>query len=368
MTVFYPDVSSDQEGISFRGSYVAMVKATQGDWYTNPDYTDAKARAASVGAEFCAYHFLEAGNANAQANHAFNVVGKGVSLMLDWETTTGSNPSVADAQTFVSHYKALGGTIVLNYLPNWYWSQLGFPNLEWFAGQGMYLVTSDYTSYSDNGVGWVGYGGMSVAVWQYTSSATFNGYHPVDFNAFKGSPAQFAALTKGVAVKPESLVLVEGDTGSAVAYLQTRLNVWGAKLAVDSDFGPAVLAAVKAFQTAHKLSVDGQVGPATWAALDKTPVAPVAPGEFPVPAGFAVAGKLVSVGVKWDADTVLVNGKLPTGYTVQAWHLGKLVASQVVTATDARFDNLVPGNVYNFVLWANGGTRAPAGAQITVTA
>jgi N-acetyl-anhydromuramyl-L-alanine amidase AmpD len=64
-------------------------------------------------------------------------------------------------------------------------------------------------------------------------------------------------------------VLRSGATGSPVRTLQNLLNKKGAKLAVDGDFGPATLAAVKAFQKSAKLVVDGVVGPATWAALRK---------------------------------------------------------------------------------------------------
>jgi hypothetical protein len=42
MTIFYPDVSSYQAGISFAGCVIVMVKATEGTGYTNPDYAAAK--------------------------------------------------------------------------------------------------------------------------------------------------------------------------------------------------------------------------------------------------------------------------------------------------------------------------------------
>jgi GH25 family lysozyme M1 (1,4-beta-N-acetylmuramidase) len=75
MTIFYPDVSSFQTGISFAGCVIAMTKATENDNYTNPDYAPARARAAGAGAYFCAYHFLHAGNGAGQASHAHGVVG-----------------------------------------------------------------------------------------------------------------------------------------------------------------------------------------------------------------------------------------------------------------------------------------------------
>ena len=50
MTIFYPDVSSFQTGVSFSGAPIAMVKATEGTDYTNPDYSPAKIRAKDAGA------------------------------------------------------------------------------------------------------------------------------------------------------------------------------------------------------------------------------------------------------------------------------------------------------------------------------
>src|SRR5262249_15826474 len=56
-------------------------------------------------------------------------------------------------------------------------------------------------------------------------------------------------------------LLVLGDTGDAVSRMQTRLNVWGAKLNVDGAFGPVTETALEAFQKAHGLAADGDCGP-----------------------------------------------------------------------------------------------------------
>lgn len=330
-TIYYADIASFEAGFPFTGMPIAMVKATQSTNYVNPDYTPAKARAAKAGAYFCAYHFLTAGNAIAQAQFAFAHVGKTIPLMLDWETTVGSSPSVKDAQAFVTEYKALGGKVVLLYLPKWYWQDLGSPSLSWFAGQGMFLVSSDYQAYTDDGPGWTGYGGMSVKVWQFSSTRSVNGYL-VDLNAFKGTKAQFETLVSGTPATPppppvsttvpnvvgktagnahNALVsaklvptaasgqvaseicsstnpaagtkvntgtkvtivaatqptIKQGDTGSNVGLAQKDLRKWDASTAVDSVFGPATTDVTKRFQAARSLTADGVIGPATWAKL-----------------------------------------------------------------------------------------------------
>lgn len=88
MTIHFPDIFSGQAGISLAGALAVITKATEDTGYVNPDYAAAKSRAAASGTSFAAYHFLHAGNAAAQAAHAFAVVGAGVPLMVDFEPTT----------------------------------------------------------------------------------------------------------------------------------------------------------------------------------------------------------------------------------------------------------------------------------------
>lgn len=58
-----------------------------------------------------------------------------------------------------------------------------------------------------------------------------------------------------------------GVTGDLARAVQFALNTAGAAIAVDGSFGPATLAAVRAYQTREKLQVDGVVGPLTWRSL-----------------------------------------------------------------------------------------------------
>jgi len=101
-----------------------------------------------------------------------------------------------------------------------------------------------------------------------------------------------AALAPGHGDGGGHPLLRKGSRGAAVSHLQTLLKNHGASPgAVDGDFGPKTLAAVKHFQSSHHLGVDGVVGPHTWAALDQPHAsegghkpAPAKPGAKPTPA------------------------------------------------------------------------------------
>jgi penicillin-insensitive murein DD-endopeptidase len=65
-----------------------------------------------------------------------------------------------------------------------------------------------------------------------------------------------------VRLRQKGDVIKQGDRGSDVAEVQTKLEITN-----DGRFGPATKQAVKTFQEAHNLNADGVVGPKTWAAL-----------------------------------------------------------------------------------------------------
>lgn len=155
--------------------------------------------------------------------------------------------------------------------------------------------------------------------------------------------------------------LVRGDTGDVVKTLQDRLNIWGAHLAVDGNFGANTYAAVMNFQAKAHLAQDGVVGPQTWAALLKNP--PVV--QFAAPSGLRVEAGIISV--SWDtvADS---QGKAPTGYTVEVLDAGQVFKTVDVAGTTAVVDGLVRNKVYEIVVYANGGQGTPGSAKIAVTA
>lgn len=192
----FPDISNYDAGIDFRSSYTVIAKATEGTNYTNPEYGTFKVLARQWRVWLTAYHFLHAGNGAAQAQHCFNVVGRGVGLALDCELTGRSQPTIQDMCDFIDKYRQLGGELYLSYLPHWYWQDyLKSPDLSPLKDRRQWLWSSDYVPYDDNGPGWEGYGGLPVAIWQYSDSVNYGNVSQVDFNAFKGTGSNDLMVT-----------------------------------------------------------------------------------------------------------------------------------------------------------------------------
>lgn len=304
MTLYWPDISGYQAGISVAGAPIVAIKCTEGTGYVNSDYQPALGRARAAGAYAVAYHFLHHGNPAGQAAFAHGRAGS-TPLALDWEPSGSSHPTVADAQQFIDAYRSSGGVCNLLYFPHWYWQQIGSPNLSPFISRRMALWSSAYTTYTDasNGAGWLPYGGMVPKVWQHSDRHSFHG-QLVDWNAYKGTLDQFRQMaTAGAPTTPPANgaepTVRQGDTGPAVSKAQGRLNLHGARpaLTVDAQFGPATTKEAKDFQTAQHLTSDGVIGPATWQQLNKAPAKPPAEHSDPSAAGKPYHGQWVTAGM-----------------------------------------------------------------------
>lgn len=66
------------------------------------------------------------------------------------------------------------------------------------------------------------------------------------------------------------VTLRKGSKGAEVKELQRLLNLHGAKLTVDGDFGTNTYKAVIEYQKKNSLTPDGIVGPKTWDKLKPT--------------------------------------------------------------------------------------------------
>ena len=193
MTVFFPDISSYEAGLVIQPGTVAVIaKATEGTYYRDANYEEFKAQANRVGAIFSAYHFLKAGGGAGQAEYCFAMVGA-TPVMLDVETEGSSKPTVQDCLDFIVRMRQLGGRVWGAYFPRWFWEQVG-GNL---ATLGVAIVASGYPGgYSDTDPNWNPYGGVSPLIWQYTDRQPYGG-QSVDFNAYRGTTQELAALING---------------------------------------------------------------------------------------------------------------------------------------------------------------------------
>lgn len=183
------------QGIEF-----AFVKSTEGANFVDPRFDENVAEARAAGMLVAAYHYVRS-NASAadQVANVSRVVTRDIPVILDVEANSGILPLTTD----VTHrLRAAGYRVPLLYLPRWYWERLGSPVM---TGLGLPPLWS--SRYPDTTVDdlddewarvpshyWNGYGGLDVAVLQFTSSARIAGYAPLDANAFRGTRDELAVL------------------------------------------------------------------------------------------------------------------------------------------------------------------------------
>jgi GH25 family lysozyme M1 (1,4-beta-N-acetylmuramidase) len=197
------DFQGDVDAARMRADGVefAIIKATEGSSWKGQHFAGNLQRARAAGQLVAAYHYVRGDMLAAdQVTNIASVVPKDVPVILDVEANSGD---VSMARAILADLNARGYRTPLLYLPRWYWQQIGSPDLA-----GLPPLWSSH--YPDNVVGslagkwaqipdsyWAGYGGLNVAVLQFTSSASVGGRSPIDANAFRGTRAELAALLQG---------------------------------------------------------------------------------------------------------------------------------------------------------------------------
>lgn len=234
MTVFYPDYSSYQgQAVVPMGVAAVVAKATEGNYYQDADYSWYEHQAWALGVPFSGYHFLKADVDPATQAAYYNSFAGKTPCMLDVETEGSSKPTVDQVVAFIIALKRLGGRVWGVYFPQWYWSLVG-GDLSLLEASGAVLVASSYRPYSDSN--WpTAYGGAVPAVWQYTSGYNLNGTS-VDYNAFRGTAEQLAAIINGDTMDPTTNLtfspLIDGwypdivKDGGTWSGTQTANDVW----------------------------------------------------------------------------------------------------------------------------------------------
>ncbi len=101
------------------------------------------------------------------------------------------------------------------------------------------------------------YGAPSVSWWDWQEGNS---------GAFHAASRPVGSL-RGFAPNRILATLPPHAQGDLVVWAQEHLISAGTRIAVDGDFGPGTLSAVKRFQSAHGLAADGVIGTQTWTAL-----------------------------------------------------------------------------------------------------
>lgn len=203
------DIASYQAGLDFSKvpCDFAIIKATQGTGYTNPDCVRAVEQAMSLGKGVGVYHYISGGNAVAEANFFINSIlnwiGK-VMICLDWESDQNS---------------AWGNESYLEQVINQVIARTGVPPM-------IYVQASRYNQVAEvakrhNCGLWIaqyadmnptGYqntpwneGAYTCAIRQYSSAGRLNGWNGnLDLDKFYGSLDDFKKYYGKSASKPSN--------------------------------------------------------------------------------------------------------------------------------------------------------------------
>ncbi|HYQ66662.1 glycoside hydrolase family 25 protein [Actinophytocola sp.] len=182
-----------REGIDF-----VFIKSSEGSSFVDAEFAANLAEARNAGVLVAAYHYVRSNaSAAAQVANVARVVPKDVPVIPDVEANSGG---IGLVREFVDRLRAAGYRVPLSYIPRWYWQQIGSPSLAglpplWSSRYPDNIVGSLLDEWADvPGSYWNGYGGLDVAVLQFTSSVRIAGHQPLDANAFRGTRAQLAAL------------------------------------------------------------------------------------------------------------------------------------------------------------------------------
>lgn len=314
ISIFFPDLSNNDGALTLEtGTIAVCAKTTEGVYFIDGTYQHYINEAHRIGAPFFGYHFLRAGNAAAQAQYLKDH-DHGFPQMLDIEEAYGTCPSYQDCLDFTKAYRALGGVMNDWYLPHWVWTRYwNSVDLSEARSLGIFITSSDYTTYSDSGPGWTPYGGITPLVWQYTDQLQYAGTR-VDFNAFKGTQGELVtALGTTVPSAPVPVPVPSPAHAPTGTYEYRATHNTYTPLAVDHSWGPRT---TQALQFVLGVYIDGVFGPVSKRALQKllgvkqdAIIGPVTVEALQRKVGAAVDGNLGPQTVG-DMQTALNEGKL----------------------------------------------------------
>lgn len=177
---------------------VAACKATEGDDFVDPYWSEFLAGCQRHGIVPIAYHRLRREQTSErQAAHCIRAVPAGCGLAVDVETKklpdgTTSEPRMTDASRFLTIISEAYGrprSQLLSYLPRWWWNSQG-------GGSQALRDTLLWASRYATPIDWTPYAGFpTMTLMQYSSTHPIvGGDGPGDHNEFRGSADELRGL------------------------------------------------------------------------------------------------------------------------------------------------------------------------------
>jgi lysozyme len=210
MTLYVVDISNHKPnfdvGRAVAEGYSAVIaKASEGADYADPTFLGFMAAARAAGVPFAGYVYQRADSTPAQHVQVLRELGVPTDcpMIVDVEANSGT---VGLTRALVAELRAAGYRVPLVYLPRWYWQSIGSPDLTglpplWSSSYPGSVQRAGAAMYADaggtGGSGWAGYGGNTVRLWQFSSTATVANYNAIDVSAFEGDEAELRALLGG---------------------------------------------------------------------------------------------------------------------------------------------------------------------------
>jgi hypothetical protein len=214
VTIFGVDIHPQyQAGISIEqiareGFDFMSVKVSEaiGSSFVETGSADWIRRGRAAGLLCLGYHYLRPGNIAAQARvfaDALRRAGNNLPGVIDAEALAADKVTptlnIQMIREFYATARSLGADIPFLYLPRWYWTRIGSPNLAGLPP----LWASSYPSRQQAPASvlyeligperWITYGGGVVGVLQFSETAQVAG-RIIDVNAYPGRRDSFAAL------------------------------------------------------------------------------------------------------------------------------------------------------------------------------
>jgi lysozyme len=220
-SVICVDLSHFQAGFNFQsfkngGGLGVILKATEDTSIKDPSYSTFRAQALAAGLGVASYHFLHAGDVEAQAEFFLRVVNPRQSerIVADHEKPPGeSPPSLDDLITFLQAVQSARPDLQLTvYSGNLIKAQLGSTRNDWLA-ENTSLWLAQFT---DGRPSWPSATWPAWTLWQFTDEGTVPGFgSPLDCDRFNGPdanlvkwigpPSQVAAVAPKAIPRPEGV-------------------------------------------------------------------------------------------------------------------------------------------------------------------